>query len=175
MYQTISETLEQQHSDFGAAEAHGVATGILSVEVRASAENWLREVLGNDFDENSEGATVLRSLFEQTRNTLDEGSNDFNFDLLLPDEDEPLADQAEALRTWCQGFLFGVGFTHSSAEWPNDIAEIIKDMVELSKIDSDIDDAEEHVVALTELHEYVRAAVFTVKDYFMDAGNGGSH
>ncbi len=43
-YSAISEILQQHDADVGAAEAHGVATGMLCVEIKANVENWLREL-----------------------------------------------------------------------------------------------------------------------------------
>jgi len=160
----------------GAAEAHGMATGMLSVESRADASNWLRELYKdeNGIAENDE--TLLRDLFEQTRQELEDGIEEFSFDLLLPDDDELLSERVEALRSWCQGFLFGVGYLYSSGDWPGEVGEIMQDMIEFTKIDSDSEDGnEEEANALMEVHEYIRAAVFAVRDYFLENRDIQSH
>lgn len=166
-YRAISEILEQHDADFGAAEAHGVATGMLCVEIKADVENWLRELFADGQQLADADKNLLCGIFEQTRTLLENQNDEFAFDLLLPDEDDALAEQVEALRCWCQGFLFGVGYAQTDADWPGDTAEVMRDMIELTKIDSDLGE-EDDENALIEIREYVRAAVFTVRDQFAE-------
>lgn len=173
-YRAISAILEQHDSDIGAAEAHGVATGMLCVEIRADAGNWLHELFDDEQQLFDEDKALLHGVFEKTRQLLENQDEDFAFDLLLPDEDESLPDQVEALRSWCQGFLFGVGYAQTGVDWPGDTAEVMRDMIELTKIDSDVD-GEDDENALAEIREYVRAAVFTVRDQFAQQNPVQSH
>jgi len=78
------------------------------------------------------------------------------------------------LRCWCQGFFFFVGYAQTGADWPGDTAEVMRDMIELTKIDTDVGD-EDDENALVELREYVRAAVFTVRDQFAELGPSQTH
>ncbi|WP_347986400.1 UPF0149 family protein [Methylomonas sp. AM2-LC] len=173
IYQEISEILLQQDADIEAAEAHGIAVGMLSVEARADVGNWLQEILPNDvFSADSE--TALVELFEATRQALIADLEAFEFELLLPDDDEPLFEQVEALRLWCQGFLFGIGYTQSTVDWPGEVGEVMRDIIELTKIDSAVED-EEDANALMEVCEYCRAAVFTIRDYFLETATNESH
>lgn len=174
MYQAVNAVLEQQDADVGAAEAHGIAVGMLSVEARVDADNWLQELLTDNHTIVDEDKTLLLSLFERTRELLTTETDEFAFDLFLPDDDESLADQAEALRSWCQGFLFGVGYAQSAGNWPGESGEIMRDIVELTKIDSDVD-GEDDANALMEIREYLRAAVYNVRDYFLEATQAHSH
>ncbi|CAG1022792.1 UPF0149 family protein [Methylomonas sp. LL1] len=174
MYQAVNAILEKYDADMGASEAHGIAVGMLCVEVRVDAANWLHELFADENDLIDDDKALMLSLFDRTRELLDPETEEFSFDLLLPDEDERLGDQVEALRGWCQGFLFGVGYAQTSAEWPGDSAEVMRDMIELTKIDSDVE-GEEDEAALIELHEYVRAAVLTVRDQFADNKDAQIH
>ena len=174
MYQAVNEILDQMDAGIGAAEAHGIAVGMLSVEARADAGNWLRELVNDGNNILEEDEVLLLELFEQSRQVLNDGADEFDFDLFLPDDDESLSEQAEALRCWCQGFLFGVGYVQSVGEWSGEVGEIMRDMIELTKIDSDLED-EDDENALMEIREYVRAAVFTVRDYFLEIGHGQRH
>lgn len=165
MYYTANAILEQQKSDYDIAEAHGIAVGMLSVDCSASAENWLRAVSGNAEEISNDSENLLLSLYETTRQLLNDTNHEFSFDLFLPDDDESLAEQAVALRNWCQGFLFGIGISEFTENLPDEIAEIIRDLIELTKLDCDVED-EENANALMEIHEYLRAVVFNIKDYF---------
>jgi len=174
MYQAINAILEKYDADMGAAEAHGVATGMLCVGLKADVANWWHELFGDESPLHEDDQSLLLNLFERTRELLDPETEEFVFDLFLPDDDESLSDQAEALRSWCQGFLFGVGYSQTQAAWPGEIEEVMRDMIELTKIDSDVE-GEEDDAALTEIHEYVRVAVLTVRDQFIEEQTAQAH
>ncbi|QWF72460.1 UPF0149 family protein [Methylomonas paludis] len=175
-YQSISEILISLDADFEAAEAHGVAVGMLSIAIQADADNWLQLILSDYADIPAQYTEPLLDLFEKTRKVLANGLDEFGFDLLLPDDDEPLAEQSEALRAWCLGFLFGVGYLRSQVAWPGEVAEIMQDIVEITKLDTNIENGDdEDANALMELREYLRTAVLTVKDYFPETLPVQSH
>jgi uncharacterized protein YgfB (UPF0149 family) len=174
MFQAVNSILEKYNADMNAAEAHGIGVGMLCVEIKADVANWLNELFTDSHDVFDEDKTLLLDLFERTRELLNPEDDEFGFDLLLPDDDVPLNEQVEALRSWCQGFLFGVGYAQTNADWPGDSAEVMRDMIELTKIDSDVE-GEEDEDALIEIHEYVRAAVLTVRDQFNDDDNNHTH
>ena len=170
-YVTIDRIFEQNDASIGAAEAHGIAAGILCVEGQATCDQWLAEVFEGEVDLSDDDRTILGSLFEQTGKLLDSG--DFDFDLLLPDEDAPLKTRTEALRDWCQGFLLGIGYAGSSIEWPGDSGNILKDIVEFTRIDPEVD-GEEDETALTELNEYIRVGVQLLRSELLDKSVSGT-
>ena len=174
-YQIITEVLTNLDAGLEAAEAHGLAVGMLTVAIQADADNWLNVLLNDNTAIPEQAETALLDLFEKTRKELDDGMDEFAFDLLLPEDDAALYEQIEALRCWCEGFLYGVGYTQSSSNWGGELAEIMLDIVELTKIDSDIDENEEDANALMELHEYLRTAVLTVKDNFLETRQDQIH
>ena len=173
-YRLLDAVLQQYDADIGAAEAHGIATGMLCVEIRADIENWLREIFADEQQLLDEDKSLLHGVFEKTQLLLENQNDEFGFDLLMPEDDDPLDEQVEALRSWCQGFLFGVGYAQTGADWPGDTAEVMRDMIELTKIDSDVGDDEDEN-ALFEIREYVRAAVFTLRDQFAEQSQSRSH
>ena len=108
-----------------------------------------------------ENKYLLVRLFEETRRLL--ASDEFEFDLLLPEDDAPLSDQVEALKSWCRGFLFGVGSGAAATNWSNDVREILKDITEFTKLDANAE-GEEDERALGEITEYLRPAVLLLRD-----------
>lgn len=173
-YLAINEILEELNAGFDAAEAHGMAAGMLSVESRCKAENWLNAVLATADNIPEADTNRLLELFEQVGADLHPSVESFEFDLFLPEDDESIAEQVEALRNWCQGYLLGVGYSQSSGDWPGEIGEIMRDIVELTKVDSGVED-EDDAYAFMEIREYLRAAVFTVRDYFLETKGNNSH
>lgn len=174
MHHAINEILEQLNADMDASEAHGIASGMLSVETRATPDNWLNELSGTNADVPEALAKPLLDWYEQIRLQLVDAEDEFAFDLFLPDQDDTPSEHAEALRNWCIGFLFGIGYEQTNNNWPGETGEIMRDLIEFTKLDTDIHD-DEDIDALTEIHEYIRASVFIVRDHFLEAGHGTSH
>jgi len=173
-YQAVTTILQRHDAEMGASEAHGIAVGMLCVATDADAANWLHEVCHDEYELPDDDKSLLLNLFERTRELLEPETEEFIFDLFLPDDDEPLPEQVEALRSWCQGFLFGVGYLHSDHEWPGDTDEVMRDIIELTKLDDDVD-GEEDENALVEIREYLRSAVLIVRDQFAEPQSRLSH
>jgi hypothetical protein len=175
-YQDINTIVANNDAELSAAEAHGMAAGMLCVNDRTELRFWLQELLKDTDEISDEGRSILENLFEDTRNLL--ASDEFAFELLLPDDDFPLGEQVEALRKWCQGFLFGIGSTSStsgSAEnWSEEIREVVKDIAEFTKLDTESED-EEAENDFTELTEYLRAAVIFLRTELNSADNRTVH
>ena len=162
-YQTVNAAIIQLEPQLTAAEAHGMATGILCVNSKALASYWLDELFGDTASENY--PPILLGLFTQTQQLLAE--DDYDFTLFLPDDEQPLNYRVAALRDWCQGFLFGVGTANLVAGYSEDTREILKDVVEITKLDNDdAADAEENEQAFMEITEYLKAAVLLLRDNF---------
>lgn len=162
-YSTINSLFSSQDGALNAAEAHGIAVGMLCVDLQTSASNWMSEIVRDNDAIDSDDRELLASLFESTRGSLQD--DDYAFDLLLPDAEEPLPYQAAAMRDWCQGFLFGIGYSRSKGEWPGECGEILQDIVEISRLDSAAG-GEEEENAFTQIHEYLRAAVLIIAQEF---------
>ena len=160
-YKTCNAIIIQSDAELSAAEAHGMATGILCVDEQAESAAWLAELLQNADPVIDEDKNLLVRLFEETRRLL--ASDEFEFDLLLPEEDASLSEQVEALRNWCRGFLFGVGSGAATANWSKEVREIFKDITEFTKLDANAE-GEEDERALVEITEYLRSAVLLLRD-----------
>ncbi len=174
-YQTINNIFQKNETDLTSAEAHGLATGMLCIENKTEVASWLAQLFPEQIVLIDEDKSILVTLFEQTRKLMDDEDDGFRFDLFLPGDDVPLNEQLEALRFWCEGFLFGVGFSQSSSDWPGETGEIMHDIVEFTKLDSEVDDEDEDESALIEIQEYIRVAVMMVRDLFNEQSNGNKH
>ncbi len=166
-YTMVNSIFEEHDADLGAAEAHGIAAGILCVDIRSQAASWLAELFDDEVSLQIENKAILLELFEQTRKLLNAEEEQFAFDLFLPSDEEDLTEQVEALCSWCQGFLFGVGYAKSTAEWPDECGDIMRDIVEFTKLETEVS-GEEDENAYMEIHEYLRSAVLMVRDMLME-------
>ena len=167
-YQIIDAIIENNAPELTAAEAHGVATGILCLDGRAESINWLTEIFSDPSGLLAEDKAILVSLFEQTRDLLTD--DEFAFDLFLPDDERPLQEQVEGVCNWCHGFLLGVGHANSSEDWQGESREILKDIVEITKLEVE-DDEQEDENALMEIHEYLRTAIMLIRAELYDSSN----
>jgi hypothetical protein len=159
-YQVINAIVVQGDAELSAAHAHGMATGMLCVNEQTQSSEWLTELFLHATPATDEDRTTLVHLFEETQRLL--ASDEFEFDLLLPDDEALLSEQVEALTYWCQGFLLGVGFTHAAADWSKETTEILKDIVEFTKLDTEAE-GEEDESDFMEIAEYLRSAVLLLR------------
>ncbi len=168
-YQAINDILQRHDSDVEAAGAHGIASALLCVDQNAQIHGWLDELVADTDDLSGEELQTLADLFERTRKVIQPESAGFEFDVLLPDT-EDLSDNALALSLWCEGFLWGIGYTQSQAHWSGEIQAILHDMIEFTKLDVEIaKDSEEEQEAFMQIHEYLRAAVLLIRDELLAA------
>ncbi len=138
-----------------------MATGLLCVNERTTGNDWLAELLRNAGSVSGEDNTLLARLFEQTRRLL--FSDEFEFDLFLPDDDSLLSERADALKSWCRGFLFGIGFSRPASGFNKETREILKDITEFTRLDTDVG-GEEDENDFAEITEYLRSAVLLLRD-----------
>lgn len=167
VYQTINAAAVQANPQLSAAELHGMATGMLCGDANAQSADWLEEVLAGAAALPGDRRQLLVRLFEETRRLL--ASDDFEFDLLLPDDERDLEERVAALKAWCQGFLYGVGRVAKELDQDREIREILNDIGEFTKLDNEAE-GEEDEQAYTEITEYLRVAVLMVRAGLSQSG-----
>lgn len=171
-YSTINSLLQKTNPDLDAAEAHGVAAGMLCVNGQTTSAYWLNELLDQNQTLSIEASQLLGRLFEETRRLL--ANEEFEFTLLLPDDDELLSNRVGALRNWCQGFLFGTGCGQVSRRLSKDAQDILKDISEFTKLDTDAE-GDEDEAAFMEISEFLRSAVMLLRDELETEGDTTLH
>ncbi|MDH3439505.1 MAG: UPF0149 family protein [Gammaproteobacteria bacterium] len=160
----LDDALRRCGSSWNAGQTHGLLCGRLAVAGADGAQLWFDQVLSETDPDNAlraECESMLDSLCTSTWRQLVERQSEF--ELLLPDEDDSTASRAEALGQWCEGFLHGlISEKHSDplkerlAAEP--LADIIKDMLQITRAMAGDDDAEDEESAYVELVEYLRVA-----------------
>lgn len=145
-----------------AAEAHGILSSVLCIDMRASLQLWLSLVFDDNRDElvfSEADLGCLSDLYDQTHQLLE--TVEFEFDLLLPEEDAALPERVGALSYWCKGFLYGLGAAKLRGEISDLYQEVLRDINAIAQIESDVDD-DENEADFLQLTEYVRVAVQTI-------------
>ena len=91
IYQDINAIITNINKDFSAAEAHGLAAGILCVNNQAETGFWLQEIQQDEGEFSGHDLSDLENLFEDTRDEL--MSDEFSFEPLLPMTQSPLTNK----------------------------------------------------------------------------------
>jgi uncharacterized protein YgfB (UPF0149 family) len=82
---------------------------------------------------------------------------ELGFEPLLPEDDRPLTERAEAMVDWCRGFLGGFGLAGTGARQLSDEAqEILRDLGTIAASSFDFGNEDEDEDALIEVQEFVR-------------------
>lgn len=160
----LDDALRRCGSSWNAGQTHGLLCSRLSVAGGDGAQRWFEHVLSETDPDNAHRAeceTMLDSLCASTWRQLVERQSEF--ELLLPDDDDSTASRAEAMGQWCEGFLHGlVSEKHSEALKErlaaDPLADIIRDMLQITRAMASDDDAEDEEGAYAELVEYLRVA-----------------
>lgn len=164
-FDEVTEILGRAGVDISPAELQGFLCGHLCTGIR-DHNSWLRHAAGllEVSELTPELKTLLLSLFDANEACIKEA--DFEFQLLLPDEDEELTLRVLLVGQWCQGFLtsFGMGCNDERARALSDeIKSTLSDFVAISQIsDDELDEDNTAENDYIEITEYVRMAVLSV-------------
>jgi yecA family protein len=166
-YQAVEDALQTAGATAGAAEVHGTLCGMLSANLGAGVEGWIRELFPEEQPgelPTGEPRQLLGQLFDETRTQLSDAL--LSFELLLPGDDDDLDGRVSALGHWCQGFLYGlaVAGVTDPGKLPQDSAEFIKDLSEIAGTGFDVEEDEENEEAYQEIQEYIRMGVLLVSE-----------
>jgi len=161
----LSDLLQTLGALQSAAELHGFLVGQLAAGKRLSRSEWLRAANEEaDLSQNPDEVEgdQLHALYSNALATLQRGELDFQ--LLLPEDDNPLLERIENLGQWCQGFLTGFGLAGSHLKIDEELADSLRDLATIAQIGANDDDAaldssENDLFSIT---EYVRLAVIEI-------------
>ena len=159
-YDEAARLLHEAGAPTGAAEAHGIVTGLLCAPPGARV-GWQELVLGRDAGEPPPALAQLLATLQRVTQTHLNGM-ECDFAPLLPGDEHSLAEQIEGLSDWCRGYLLGLyaGGVKEGQTLPGDAGEVIRDITRLSEADLDTSQAdEEEARALVEIVEYLRVGV----------------
>jgi len=167
-YYDVAEALRRASVSVDAADCQGLLCGLICGAGFADQKIWVAEIF-EAFDPKdllqAEAYKLLQRLYEQTLIRLN--SPELDFELLLPDEEDPLCERTESLANWCGGFLSGLGMGGLPAQdqLSDEVAELLEDLSQISRVDFDLDDPnEEERFAFEEVLEYVRVGVLFVHE-----------
>ena len=165
-FATVRSILLALNASWEPAEAHGAFCGRACLSGAAALAQWTDE-LAADIDENDvltrEQLEQLRKFAATTLLQLEAGQ--MGFQLLLPDDTEPLALRAGALADWCHGFMQGLAAAGGADQGEagdllddGNVGEILDDFSEITKATAGEAPGEAAENDFAELEEYVRVS-----------------
>mgnify|MGYP005988058129 CR=1 FL=1 len=141
-----------------ASEIHGVLTGLICAGFPFEDQSYLTML--NDLFNNGEGfpkkikSTVKQMFSELWTGILDDA---YSFQLLLPDDDDSIAERGNALGAWVQGFNLGFGLQQKdSPVVSEEVKEVLTDFAEIANLSDEMEEDEATEQAYFEINEYVR-------------------
>jgi hypothetical protein len=167
-YHDVAEVLRRASIPVDAADCHGLLCGLICAAGFADQKIWVAGIF-EAYDPKdpfqTEAYRLLQRLYEETLIRLN--SPVLDFELLLPDDEDPLCERTESLANWCGGFVSGLGMGGLAAQdqLSDEVAELLGDLSQISRVDFDLDNPdEEELVAFEEVVEYVRVGVLFVHE-----------
>lgn len=159
-YDLIQSDLDEMQIPISPSELHGALSGCLCAGAELTPKNWLAFALTDaELDGQVDADSVLAQVFDAVSAQLAGDIMDFEFDLLLPDEDKPLTERGPAMVDWCQGFLGGFGVVPTPAQPLSEEAdEALQDLAKIAASDLNYEDTDADEEALAEVCEYIRVA-----------------
>lgn len=177
----VTNVLEAAGAEVPTAESHGCLCGALCTFENYPMARWLEEILPDTAISSALNAAAnehdaLGSLYADTVRAL--RGDEMEFTPLLPDDDTPIKNRADALAKWCQGFLYGLGTGSRLPQnrLPGNVDEVLRDFTELSRAEgAEGDGTEEEEQAYSELIEYLRVSVQLVHDELVELRETKAH
>lgn len=157
-YGILREELEQCRLGLDPSELHGSLCGYFCAGGEAGRDDWLQRLaLQVDTDADVTRRASLRALFEVTAAQLAEDCAELQ--PLLPDDDAPLPERAEAMLAWCRSFLGGFGLAAGAEpRLSPEAEEALEDLAHIAASSLSYEDEQADEEALTEVLEFVRVA-----------------
>ena len=170
----LEDTLQRCGSSWNAGQVHGLLCSRLSIAGADGATRWFAQVLDDTDPHNAmreECEAMLDALCGTTWRALVERQSEF--ELLLPTDTESASLRTAAMAHWCEGFLHGLVSEQHSEELKSrlaaePLADIIKDMLQITRAAAEDDSDEDDESAYVELVEYLRVAAQLVYEELAD-------
>jgi uncharacterized protein YgfB (UPF0149 family) len=166
-YQQLTQALERLQIAADAAECQGAMSAVICLTGEDGLASWLPshfpEIEVGVAEGNALANEARRMIVELYQSTLAQlGQGNFEYALLMPDDEDALSVRTDALGHWCQGFLLGLRYSgvNDPGQFTGELAEILDDISEISQVTSAaLDNTEEEEQSYAELVEYLRVGV----------------
>jgi hypothetical protein len=157
-YDDLDDLLVHLRLGSSASELHGSLSGYLAGGGTLAGRSLLAvlQLDGDGVAPSARDAALLERLARQSEAELADA--EMGFEPMLPADDRPLPERAEALVEWCRGFLGGFGLvgTQAHGQLSDEARELLRDFGTIAASAFDFGDEGEDEDALVEVQEFVR-------------------
>ena len=171
-HEDFEAALSAAGAGVSAAECHGFLCGQLCSPHFPPEELWQEFLDLRTLDDARVDACheCVRQVLLETRRQL--ASEEFDFQMLLPDDDVELPQRVQALAGWCRGFLSGFGLVEDlPARVPGaEIQEWLRDVEMIGRAGVNEPDADDET-ALMQVLEHVRTGVILMQEELRMCGS----
>lgn len=175
-YDAFVDTIDVLNLPYSASELHGIMCGYLCAGAYSEGEAFIRALMGSHKDDAIRNAALaLFNIYAVSQQQI--STMDFDFQLLLPDENETIHERAQAFSEWCDGFTHGLGLSGVSMDHfhEDDAHDAIQHLSEFAEMDYDaLEVSDEDERALMEVSEYTRMAVLRLHGDLISDGQTGN-
>jgi uncharacterized protein YgfB (UPF0149 family) len=157
-FATMQAILTSEDVKSHASELHGVLTGLVCAGFEFEDQGY-SAMLNDLFNDGDAFPSAVKKALKQMYNELWTSILDdsYSFTLLLPDDDDSMAERGHALSVWVQGFNLGFGLQQKdSPVVSDDVKEVLTDFVEIANLSDEMEEDEDTEQAYFEIGEYVR-------------------
>lgn len=160
-FDELADHLLDQGLDTSPSSLHGCLCGLLAAGAPAEAEAGLALLdQALELSLHGELAGQVLQLYLVTGAAMED--EEFDFHLLLPDDEVDIAARTDELANWCRGFLAGFAQVNQS-QVDQESSEILKDLTAIAEASVDEDtDEDESEGSYFEIVEYVRFAILNI-------------
>lgn len=161
-YQSFLDAISVLGLPVSASELHGIMCGYLCAGAVSEGESYIRALMLKQTKDETTRTAALAMFNVYTVSQEQMKNFDFQFQLMLPDEHEPLIDRAQAFSEWCEGFtqgmtIVGVSYDQLNEEESQEALQHLAEFAQLDYQSLEVDEEDER--ALMEVSEYTRMAV----------------
>ena len=161
----VAAALQNLETKANTAETHGILCALFCGGAKINRQAWVDTLLSSFTEAEHKKAQgdseALLRLFIATENYFK--SDEFDLQLLLPADDQPLHKRIIALRDWCQGFLSGLNLLGVAFNKPQEteIQEVLDNLIKVSSLHYEPNDSvdAESEASYMELVEYTRMGI----------------
>ncbi|WP_417605119.1 UPF0149 family protein [Oceanimonas baumannii] len=157
-FDAFTTLLEQHNMVVTAAEVHGVICGLIGGGMARDDVRWqqhFNDLLNDGFGLPAELKKAFNMLFNRV---YDDMQDQTRFELLLPDDEEPLDDRLDAMMEWAGAFLAGFGVVQQELNKASpELQEMIQDISSITQVSGEFEqEDEESEAAFVVLYEHLK-------------------
>ena len=175
VFEHFQDELSRASVDLHASELHGMLIGYLCAVKDSAGPGRRRSLFEAWMDGHAPTSVVnmLEEAFVQSLDSLGEYA-DFDFKVMMPGDNEGIAERAESVSLWCSGFLSGFGESgrQLDADDASDVKEALLDMGRIAAMSEQVTEGEENESDLTEIVEFIRISTLLI---FAETESKGTH